>query len=306
MMIKLVLLTGFLGTGKTTLMKSILDTYNDKKVGVIVNEFGEVNIDAVLIKKERIKMTELTNGSIFCACIKENFLSGLIEMSAMDIEYLFIEASGLADPSNMKQILSTIESRTKNKYDYKGAISVIDGETFLGLYEILPALNNQIEYSATTLINKADLIDNDTITRVSDKITTINPKTDIYITSYCKVDIKDIIDNLSDINEEAKESTNTPESRPKTFILKSEVSLPYEDLVEFVIGVTNSAYRIKGFAETDKGPIEVSGVGEHVKFEMWKEPVKGAQIVVISAVGIKMISVITKELEKKLKGKLHL
>jgi len=117
-MIKLVLLTGFLGTGKTTLMKSILDTYKDK-VGVIVNEFGEVNIDAALIKKDGIKMTELTNGSIFCACIKENFISGLIEMSAIDIEYLFIGASGLADPANMTQILNSIELRTKNKYDYK-------------------------------------------------------------------------------------------------------------------------------------------------------------------------------------------
>ncbi len=63
-------------------------------------------------------MTELTNGSIFCACIKESFLTGLIEMSSIDIDYLFIEASGLADPSNMTQILKSIESRTNNKYDY--------------------------------------------------------------------------------------------------------------------------------------------------------------------------------------------
>lgn len=305
-MIKLVLLTGFLGTGKTTLMKLLLDTYKDKKVGVIVNEFGEVNIDAVLIKKDGVKMTELTNGSIFCACIKDNFLSGLIEMSATDIDYLFIEASGLADPSNMTQILDSIESRTKNKYEYKGAICTIDAETFLGLYDILPALNNQIEYSAATLINKSDLVDYEKLTEISEKVTSINPKTDVYITSYCRVDIKDIIDNLSNIEKESRESTNTLESRPKTLILKSETCLPYEDLIVFLNKIASSSYRIKGFAQTDIGPMQISVVGEHVEVTKWKDDVKGAEIVVVSAVGIRMISVITKELEKKLKGKIHL
>jgi G3E family GTPase len=305
-MIKLVLLTGFLGTGKTTLMQRILDAYKDSKVGVIVNEFGEVNIDAVLIKKDGIKMTELTNGSIFCACIKENFVSGLIEMSNTEIEYLFIEASGLADPANMAQILHSIESKTKNKYDYRGAVCIVDAETFLGLYEMLPALHNQIEYSDVTLINKSDLVDDNRLTEVSEKLTSINPETNVYMTSYCKVDVKDMIENLGHINKKPKESTNKVESRPKTFILKSKSVLPYEDLVEFINNITNSAYRIKGFAETDKGPMEVSAVGEHVKVVQWKEPVKGAELVVISAIGIKLISIITREIEKNLKGKIHL
>ena len=66
-MIKLVLLTGFLGSGKTTLMQRTLEAFSDKKIGVIVNEFGSVNIDAVLLKRDGIQMAELSNGSIFCA-----------------------------------------------------------------------------------------------------------------------------------------------------------------------------------------------------------------------------------------------
>ena len=100
-MIQIVLLSGFLGAGKTTLMQRLLDTYKDHKIGVIINEFGEINIDAKLVSREGIDIAELSNGSIFCACIKDKFVDGLIAMSKTDIEYLFIEASGLADPSNM-------------------------------------------------------------------------------------------------------------------------------------------------------------------------------------------------------------
>ncbi len=84
-------------------MKSILSEFSDARAGVIVNEFGEVNIDARLIEKDGIQMAELSNGSIFCACIKDKFVDSLIEMSYKDMDYIFIEASGLADPANMEQ-----------------------------------------------------------------------------------------------------------------------------------------------------------------------------------------------------------
>lgn len=305
-MIKLVLITGFLGAGKTTLMQSILDIYKDRKVGVIVNDFGAVNIDAILIKKDGIRITELSNGSIFCACIKDNFVSALIEMSAYDIDYLFIEASGLADSANMTNILGSIEARTKNKYDYKGAVCIIDAVTFLGLYEVLTALHHQVQYSAVTIINKSDLVDKRTIVEVSRMVTSINPETTIYITSYCIVDLKNLIENLRDGRIEAKESTNTDESRPKTFVLKSQSLLPYEGLTRFLKEIVDSTYRIKGFAQTSIGPIEVSAVGGHVSLKPWREPLNRTEIVVISSVGIKLISTITNEIEKNLKGKIHL
>lgn len=81
------------------MMQEILTVYSDKKTGVIVNEFGEINIDARLIQKDGVQMAELSNGSIFCACIKDKFVDSLIELSYKDLDYLFIEASGLADLS---------------------------------------------------------------------------------------------------------------------------------------------------------------------------------------------------------------
>jgi G3E family GTPase len=127
---EIILLTGFLGAGKTTFMRSLLDTYQDKKIGVIVNEFGERNIDGETLEKEGILMEELSNGSIFCACIKDNFLSSLIYLSKKDLEYVFIEASGLSDPSSIGQILETIKPKTVKPYSYKGAIGIVDADIF--------------------------------------------------------------------------------------------------------------------------------------------------------------------------------
>ncbi len=305
-MIELVLLTGFLGAGKTTLLKAILDAYKDQKIGVIVNEFGKVNVDAVLLEKDGITMAELSNGSIFCACIKDNFLKSLIEMSQMNIDYLFIEASGLADPSNMPQILKAIEPKILKPYDYKGALCVVDAENFMDLYDMLPALEHQLEYSGSVIINKADLVENEKIAEISHKIGEVNPRAQVYITSYCKVNIMDIINGLVASSKEAEETTNTFESRPKTFVLSAESSLPFEDLKAFITEIADSAYRIKGFVKTHEGTIEVSAVGKNIELSPWTKPIKNSEIVVISSVGIKMLSLITKAIESHLKGKIHL
>lgn len=307
-MIKLILLNGFLGTGKTTLMKSLLNVYGDEKIGVIVNEFGEVNIDAVLMKKEGIEMAELSNGSIFCACIKDYFLSSLVEMSKQDISYLFIEASGLADPANMQQILNTIAPQTQKTYDYVGAICVVDAESFLELYDILPALHHQIEYSNTVIINKADLVDDKRIAQVSDAISEINSNAHQCVTSFCRVDIKEMVSGTTPVTKQSKESTNTRESRPKSFVLKSKNAISKQQLQEFLEKLAPSAYRIKGFALTDEGIMEISAVKEHIYLKPWEKVTSDLQleIVVISSVGIRMMSLITAAMEGSIKGNIIL
>lgn len=305
-MINLVLLSGFLGAGKTTLMTSILEAYEDKKIGVVVNEFGKVNIDAVLIRKDGIEIAELSNGSIFCACIKDYFVDSLIELSYKDLEYLFIEASGLADPSNMPQILEGIKHKVKENYAYKGAICVVDGETFLELAELLPALDNQIEYSKTAIINKMDLIDENRMTEVIERIKEINSGIDIIPTSYCQADIRGIIENFDVTVKEGGETTNTFESRPKTFILKGIEVIEQEKLEAFLHSIAQDTYRVKGFAATQNGNVEISSVGKHVNINSWKEAIKENEIVIISSVGIKLLSTITTALKIHLDGKMSI
>lgn len=303
-MINLVLLTGFLGAGKTTMIKAMLDTYKEKRIGIIMNEFADLNVDGVLIRKDGIEMMELTNGSIFCACLREDFIESLIRMSGSDIDYLFIEASGLADPSNMAKILKLIAPKVVRPYDYKGALCIVDAENFIDSCELLPALHRQVEYSSTAIVNKTDLAAADQIEKVSDKLVKINPSINMYFTTFCRVDIGDVINNLTRIDEE-KDTTNTYESRPKAVILRADEKLPYEELKLFINEIGASAYRIKGFADTDKGLVEISATWQNLTMEPWMEGTVGTEIAVISSVGIKILSVIAKAVEKYLNGKIH-
>lgn len=302
----LVLLTGFLGAGKTTLMQNILNVYSEKKVGVIINEFGNVNIDAALVKRDGIEMAELSNGSIFCACIKDKFVDSLIELSGQDLEYIFIEASGLADPANMPQILSGIANKTIVPYNYRGAICVLDGESFLDLYDLLPAIHHQVVHSNGVILNKVDLIEEDYLESVKAKINEINSSAKIYPTSYCNVDIKKVIDEFGMVLSKGGESTNTVETRPNTFIVRAENPLPLENLKAFISDIVGSSFRIKGFADTDQGHMQVSTVGKNISFQPWEEPITKSELVIISSVGIRMMSEITAAIDKNLKGKLHL
>lgn len=306
-MIELTLLTGFLGTGKTTLMRSLLECFNGERIGVIVNEFGEENIDAVLIKREGIQMAQLSNGSIFCACIKDKFVTSLIEMSGSGVSRLFIEASGLADPASMQRILEGVRGQLHQPYRYKGSICVVDAEHFLELQEVLPALRSQVEYSGAVVVNKADLVKTDRIEAVSAAVSEINGEAYQYVTSFCRLDFKEILQRLEPVNMESRESTNTMENRLKTFVLRSNTPVEREMLRRFLGVLAPFAYRMKGFVKTEDGLAEVSAVRERVELRSWEDETAAPNLVVISAVGIRMMSVIAGAIsECGLQGKLTL
>lgn len=302
---QLILLTGFLGAGKTTLLQLVMESLSKHKIGVIINEFGDVNVDGQIIERDGIQMAELTNGSIFCACIKDKFVDSLIDMSHQDLEYVLIEATGLADPANMNNILAGIAHKVKQPYDYRGSVCVVDAENFIGLYDLLPAIRAQLEFCGAVIINKADLIDEIQLKEIIEKLEEINPGITPYVTSYCRIDIAELMINLDPSRAkftDPRDSTNTVVSRPATFIVKGDKIIPYEALEQFVRALSAQAYRIKGFAQTDRGGIEISCVGNHVELLPWNKPLNQTDIVVISAVGFKMMSLIIAAIGDNLKG----
>jgi len=305
-MIKLILLSGFLGAGKTTLMTNILNSFADEKVGLIVNEFGETGVDGPLLAKMGAQMTELNNGSIFCACIKDHFLRSLIDMSKQDISYLFIEPTGLADPSEMDKILETIQPMLGSGYDYRGVVCVVDAETFPKLSMVLPALTRQVEYAGAVIINKADLVDEDRINNITKQITELNPYCEIIVTSHCQLDTRVLAMRLSPAKIAPTDSTNTPETRLYSTVLKPRGEVPVEPLRKFVEKLSVNAYRIKGFLPAKGGVIAVNAVGGVLNIDPWTKENPPLGLVVISAVGVSIISRITEAMCNELKCSLSL
>jgi G3E family GTPase len=305
-MIRLILLTGFLGSGKTTLLNALLNNYENKKVGVIVNEFGKINIDAVLVNRDGVQMAELSNGSIFCACLKDSFLKSLVGMTQFDIDYLFVEASGLADPANMGHIMSAIAGQTERIIEYTGSVCIVDGENHIELYDVFPALQRQIQYSNTLIINKSDLVDQDRIVEVSKHLTSINPSANQYVTSYCRLDLVALIDLLEPVSLPAMDSSNTVESRPMAITLSFNDYVEESGLKLFLEAVAAYTFRIKGFVSTENGLREISTVSERITIRPFTGKIDHHEIVLISSIGIKLMSLVTESNRKFLNGKISI
>ena len=123
------IITGFLGSGKTTLLNHILQNFEDFKVAVLVNEFGDINIDSQFLIEVEEDMIELTNGCI-CCTINDNLTDAVYRvLDRKDrIDYLVLETTGVADPLPIMLTFLGTELRDLTQLD--AVITLVDAETF--------------------------------------------------------------------------------------------------------------------------------------------------------------------------------
>lgn len=274
---KLYLLTGFLGAGKTTTLKGILKDLSESKNAVIMNEFGKTGIDGSLLKEFDIELSEINRGSIFCSCLQVNFVTELARMADTDVERVFVEGSGLADPSNIGEILKALKAYMKiedSPYVYAGAICVVDARTFLIEVDEIEAITNQIELAHMVIINKSDLVEDTSIVR--DRIAMINPDAEIYRTTFGKIGIE-FFQREGDFLEKIlkKKTTNTVDTKPKTFTMNIQSEVSHPELNNFLEEIGSMVYRVKGFTQIEGQMMKVDMVGSMIDVEKstneWEE-----------------------------------
>lgn len=262
--IDLYLISGFLGSGKTTFLQKMLLNLEGKKIGVIVNEFGGIGIDGTLIEKDGIQLVEINNGSIFCSCIKGGFIKTLIEFSKKDIDILLIENSGMADPSNMRQILNELSSKVGRPYQYHGAICIIDSVLFLKHVKVLAPIQNQVASSDLTIINKIDKVNQSTLMEIEEKVRELNSSAYIYQTMYSEVPVSVLEEKLFD-NGYIGETSNQPWNRPASYSLESEGIFTDKQMEDFIRKIGNYVLRMKGFVKAENGWWHVDVVGDSIE-----------------------------------------
>lgn len=150
------IITGFLGSGKTTLLNHILQNCQDLKVAVLVNEFGDINIDSQLLISVDEDMLELTNGCI-CCTINESLVEAVFNVLERSnrIDYLVVETTGLADPLPIALTFLGRDLRDFTRLD--SILTVVDAETFTPSHFDSSAAFNQIAFGDIILLNKTDL-----------------------------------------------------------------------------------------------------------------------------------------------------
>ena len=217
--VPITLITGYLGSGKTTLINHILKNAGSHKMAVIVNDLGEINIDAELIQKGGVvssqddNLVSLQNGCICCTLKKDliNQLADLVNMQRFD--HILIEASGICEPIPIAQTIAYMEEEFKKQnlpdfYTLDAIISVTDalrlvdefgcGEVFKdtqrGEEDLENLIIQQMEFCDIILLNKVSEITPEELRRVKIAIKAIQPKAKIIETDYCNVDIDELVD----------------------------------------------------------------------------------------------------------------
>lgn len=150
------IITGFLGSGKTTLLNHILNNRQDLKVAVLVNEFGDINIDGQLLVSMDEDMVELSNGCI-CCTINDGLVDAVYNVLERDdrVDYMVIETTGVADP--LPIILTFLGTELRDFTRLDSIITVVDAETFTPDHFDSEAAFKQIAYGDVVILNKTDL-----------------------------------------------------------------------------------------------------------------------------------------------------
>jgi G3E family GTPase len=175
----LLVVTGFLGSGKTTLVVKLAQTVinRGRKAAIIVNEIGEIGIDGQLMQQLDLNVWEMYNGCICCTLAADLVptLEKLDQEHSVDL--VILEPSGVAEPANILRALPYYKGRALESVK---TVSVLDALRTMALYEVLtPHITKQIETASLLLVNKADAALEEEIAKVRRLAAELNPEAKI-------------------------------------------------------------------------------------------------------------------------------
>lgn len=181
------IISGFLGAGKTTLIKHLLASNIQAigKIALIVNEMGNMGIDGTLLSGKNVDIMEITSGCI-CCTLKTDFSRAIQEIyDRVKPDFLVVEATGVAQPGD---ILDTLYEPPANKYSrLRHLVTVVDADFFKAKDVFGPFYDNQIRSADTILLNKIDLVPAESLPDIQASLQEMNPRASIFATQYCAV-----------------------------------------------------------------------------------------------------------------------
>ncbi len=254
MSIPLYLITGFLGSGKTSFLKYFLQQNEGErgKLAVIQNEFSPVSIDGKEIQQMGdYRILEVNNGSVFCVCLLGSFVKSLAAfIEDVKPDGLIMEASGMSDPISIGQILQA--ESLKEKVYLAHVWSVVDARNFSRTAFLRNRILRQLRIADTIIINKTDLAGEGTGT-VIDEVKRINPFARIVPAVYAQVNIQDLKKALNLFPAPAGEEKQSTRPDLESVVIKTSREIDLEKLNAFTGKIKDQNIRCKGYVKIRGG-----------------------------------------------------
>ncbi|MEA2072872.1 MAG: GTP-binding protein [Campylobacterota bacterium] len=267
-MVQSFIITGFLGVGKTTMLtNTVKEHFSDKKVAIIVNEFGDVGVDGDILSNVYSEVLEISEGCICCQ-LAEEFESGVIEiMNKYNPEIIFVETSGASEPFPIFMSLQNLG------ISVEGVICVVDSKN-LASYSDNSTAKYQIGGSNILVLNKTDLVSSDELQAVKEDVIAIKEEFDIkntltgkmvfnsYVINSAQQGLMDKkafegvykVDEIVGLAKEYEHLDHTTKDSITQKVAYIKEGIEFSDIDELLNNLPKSIYRVKGVTKTKDVP----------------------------------------------------
>ncbi|MFE2676091.1 CobW family GTP-binding protein [Streptomyces hygroscopicus] len=270
--IPVVLITGFLGSGKTTMLNHLMRDSADTRIGVIVNDFGSINIDALAVAGQVDSMIPIENGCLCCAAdaTEMDEMLGRLTDPELRIDVVVIEASGLAEPQSM---IRTLLSSTNERIVYGGLVEVVDAAEFPATRARHPELDRHLRAADLVVLNKTDRVTEEERRDVLATVQDLAPGTPVLTAAHGRVDPAVLFDHrpreaagerfrqlsFADVCADGHDHGHHLHAAYQSVEFTSAEPLHPRRVMEFLDRRPAGLYRVKGF-------LHFAGAGRERKF----------------------------------------
>jgi G3E family GTPase len=278
------LITGFLGSGKTTFIQQAIEYFSGKqKIAIVQNEFAPANIDGKELKRTTnadFDILEINNGSVFCVCLLSGFIESLHTfVSTYKPELILMEASGLSDPVSIGQIFNA--PLLQNDLYLAGTVCIVDALNVSKHDKLVTRINHQIQIADIVLLNKSDLSTNPVA--VSQRVSSINPFARQFITTHCRVAMDEVF-TTDPVPPRKKFYIPGTSSKPDThsLVFRSSKPLDHQRIDEFLKQLLPNTLRIKGYIYLNNQTLlSIQAIGDEIHTAAITGISKNTELIVI-------------------------
>jgi len=284
-MIPIILVTGFLGSGKTTFINWLLAKNPELKISVILNEFGNTQLESQFIKYHTENIVELANGCMCCLAKSDipRVIRYILEHSPQT-EYILIEASGLSDPDPVRESLQT--PPVSNSTYLENTVCIIDTLNFENMSVQNQIIFSQVADADLIILSKLTEAGVEKVKAVESRLNGLTPDirilkltpdlpSEIFLTAAGPRASRPLTDHHHQIHSEYQ-----------TYWYETAYRLDFEKLCQFVSQLPETVIRVKGIAhcqsqKSEKFAIKIQRVGSHLMTEIHSQPTQLSTILFI-------------------------